>query len=79
MEPGFRKVRFAPHPDRRIGKISGCFQSVMGEFRFGWEIKDHECVYFLQIPYGCSAVMELPGEEACTLYGGKYSVALSYR
>ncbi len=74
-EHGFRRAILAPCPDIRIGFMDAAYQSVSGKYRCRWEIcRNGELDITLEIPFGCSAQVVLPGrgEDALLLTAGVY-------
>ncbi len=76
LEPGFRRVRFAPQLNARLGQVKLRYESVHGTWRSEWEIgADGDVHILLEIPFGCTAQAELPhygGKEIGTLTAGTY-------
>lgn len=61
VEPGYRRVRFAPVIDMRFRHASASYNSVAGEWKAGWEIApDGMVTVRMTVPFGCTAVAELP-------------------
>lgn len=77
--PGFRKVKLAPMPDKRIGKLEMHYQSAAGTYRLRWELSENdEFCLEIEIPFGCEAQLILPHaptnlSKARTLTAGRYS------
>lgn len=61
MEPGFRKVKIAPIPDARIGRVEMRYASAAGTYSVRWEILDAETFHLrVEVPFGCEAELRLP-------------------
>ena len=74
-EPGFKKAVIAPHPDIRLPGIQCRFDSVSGTYVSNFEIcSDGRLKIHVEIPFGCTATVELPdsGEEPKNLDAGSY-------
>lgn len=66
LQPGFRKVRLAPHMHKNLKHLELRFASAAGTWKVHWQIQDNgEIFYECTVPFGCSANLELP-------YGGKH-------
>ena len=61
--PGFRKILFSPHPEKRLAFAHADFDSPMGRIESGWEYTDDGIRYRFVVPFGASAEIILPGEE----------------
>lgn len=75
LTPGFGKAVIAPHPDIRLRKVECSFNSVSGNYVCNFEIrKDGKLQVQIEIPFGCEAVVELPGyeKESMNLDAGTY-------
>ncbi len=75
--PGFRKVRFAPKPDRRIGSVNAVFDSPCGKYRVQWQFKGDQWRCTLTIPFGCLADATLPDGETRSLRAGTHEFLCS--
>lgn len=53
--PGFRKVRIAPQPDRRLQFARAEYESVYGTYRVEWQWTDDGIRYDITVPFGCEA------------------------
>lgn len=73
LTPGFRKVRIAPVPDIRLGKMDYTYASAAGTYRISWEaVDDFTLKVHVEIPFGCEAELKLPysdGENLCLCAG----------
>lgn len=59
--PGFRTVRIAPRPDRRIGHLCTEYHSAAGRYAVAWKTgTDGLFTLELTVPFGCRALVELP-------------------
>ena len=66
----------APHPDVRLGRLNGSYESVNGLWKCGWKIeKDGKLSVRIEVPFNCEAQVELPEyphEKQMTLSSGSY-------
>jgi alpha-L-rhamnosidase len=75
LEPGFKKAVIAPHPDIRLKKVQGRYDSVNGTYACGWEIlEDGTFAVHVEVPFDCAARVDLPGyeKESMLLTAGSY-------
>lgn len=64
LEPGYKKAILAPHPDIRIPFVNCSYDSVSGKYVCNWKIKEDGTMHVqIEIPFNCSAVVELPEYE----------------
>lgn len=74
--PGFRKVEFAPLPNWKLKSAAATYQSAAGVWKTHWKILDeHTLEIALSVPFGCSAVVVLPGFDRATLAAGEANEA----
>ena len=79
VEPGFRRVKLHPAPDRRLGRLDAAYDSASGVYEVHWQCPgiSHLSVS-VTVPQGCEAELTLPRapESAYTaghtLSGGTY-------
>lgn len=65
LEPGFSRVRIAPCIDARLGFIDMRYESVHGMYRVRWEVcATDEIDITVEVPFGCTAQVELPNAPA---------------
>lgn len=75
--PGFQKVRLAPKPDARLGKLCCEFDSAAGKYVSAWEIlPDGMLRFHFEVPFGCEAVICLPEQESITVTAGSYDFTI---
>ncbi len=73
IEPGFRKVKIAPHPEVRLGQIKCSYDSACGEYVSNWRIEaDGKLIFHIEIPFGCEAEVDLSEQERMILATGSY-------
>lgn len=62
LEPGFRRVRFAPQPTWRVQEIGVRYDSVSGVYASQWRIQEDGTLSVrFEVPFGCTAEARLPG------------------
>lgn len=59
-EPGYKKIKIQPHPDRRLEYARATYESSYGKIASGWKITDDELTVSVTIPPNTQAVIELP-------------------
>ena len=72
-EPGYRKAILEPKPDKRLGKAKAVLHTAAGAFACGWRYDGDAVRYEIEIPFGASAELRLPGQEAKHLRAGSYT------
>ncbi|MNO26335.1 Bacterial alpha-L-rhamnosidase [compost metagenome] len=73
LEPGFKKVRFAPQINRKFKSFNVVYDSVSGTYASEWKINDDGTVQIrFEVPFACAAEVVLPqyGGEPFTLEPG---------
>jgi alpha-L-rhamnosidase len=62
LEPGFRRLEFAPHPSAELAWLEASHDSVRGRLRLRWEWKKEELRLAVEVPPNVSArlVLEEP-------------------
>ena len=68
--PGFERLHFEPHPDRRIGHLTAVYETVHGTVRSHWEVQEDGFRIELETPVEADVV--LPSETK-TVQPGKYT------
>jgi len=72
-EPGYKKIRIAPHIVKGIDGIHGEYESVYGTIASGYELKDGKVKIKVKIPANTTAEIVLPGKkEALRSGSGEY-------
>ena len=79
-EPGFKRVKLHPVPDRRLGRLDAAYDSASGLYKVSWNCVDaNHLSVSITVPEGCEAELTLPQapESAYiagrTLRGGEYT------
>ena len=70
--PGFKKILFAPKPDRLLGHASATFDSPVGRIESNWEITGDKVRYRFRVPLTATALLQLPGEPETELGPGEH-------
>lgn len=65
--PGFEKALIAPKPDFRLPKIDVRYNSAMGWYRSGWEIKKNLFVWDVEVPFGAEAELVFPNGDMTSI------------
>ena len=71
-EPGYRGVRFCPHPDRRLGFVNASVETDLGTVASNWYYRDGMLCFEFVVPDGCEAEIVLPDGYTETVLGGAY-------
>ncbi len=66
-EPGYKKIRFQPRPNKSLSFASANLNSPYGEIRSGWERKTDSLVYTFTVPPNTTAVIVLPVKKDAKL------------
>ena len=61
--PGFRRIRFAPQPDPRMGHVSASIRTAQGLVASAWAYEGDKVRYTFTVPAGCTAVAQIGGAE----------------
>ncbi len=74
LEPGFRRVRFAPQPTWRLQELDLRYDSASGVYASFWHIHpDGTLTVRFEVPFGCTAEAKLPGtDETVELTAGVF-------
>ena len=78
--PGFRKVRIAPQPNGRLQYALARFDSPVGMYESGWEIKpDGELSIRVVVPFGGEAEIVLPHSDRAPFTVTRGTHVFTYR
>lgn len=69
---GYRAVRIAPHPDRRLGFAEGGIESRHGRIVSSWHIFGDTVRYEITLPEGVTGELTLPNGEKHALSAGTH-------
>lgn len=76
LEPGYRKVLFAPRPGGGITWAATRLTTPQGDVRVRWQETDDRLEAELEIPEGATAVVRLPGLSERTVSAGTHRVTV---
>lgn len=77
LEAGFRTVRIAPVPDRRLTMADRSYRTVNGWLRVRWEKKESDFYMEVTVPCNTKAEILLPDSTMETVGSGTYSFRCS--
>ena len=73
MEPGYKKIRIAPHPGGGLSWVKASYECPYGMIVCNWRITDGRLSLHLEVPANTEAEVWLPGERGCKTVGaGSY-------
>lgn len=70
--PGYRKAILEPRADKRLGHAEAKLDTAVGRFVCEWRYEEEKPHYHIEIPFGATAELRLPGQTAWELKAGKY-------
>ena len=77
--PGYKKITYAPHTDKRIGFAKGSLETRQGRVAASWRyLPDGSIRYELTLPETTTAEVRIPGLPQRTVTGGSYSYFYGY-
>ena len=77
VAPGFTKVRLAPKPDARLGKLACTYNSASGKIVSDWEIfEDGRIRFHFEVPFDCEAEICMPEKESIRAAAGSYDYTI---
>ncbi len=59
--PGFRRIRFTPHPDIRLGSAAASLETGYGTAASEWTYEDGRVRYTFTVPAGCTGTAQIGG------------------
>lgn len=74
-EPGYRVARVAPRPSEELRHAAASIDTPFGELAIEWTVEGDEMRIVLDVPYGSTAVLDLPVTAASTVSGPSGTVA----
>ena len=75
--PGFKHIRLAPIPDKRLGHLEAEYNSAAGLIKSAWRYEGDSWIWDFTIPEGTSATVILPDGSAPKEYTpGTYTITL---
>lgn len=64
IQPGYKRVQFAPQIDSRLTQVDFFYNSVSGKYRSFWKINlDGTVTVRFEVPFGCSGIAILPESD----------------
>lgn len=73
--PAYKKIIFAPHPDKRLGYADASIESRSGKVRSSWYYKGNIVYYEFEVPAGSTAEIILPSGYKTEAGEGTYHFA----
>ena len=70
--PGYRKAILEPRADKRLGHAEAKLDTAAGRFVCAWRYEEEEPRYHVEIHFGATAELRLPGQAARELKAGSY-------
>ncbi|MDE7284267.1 MAG: alpha-L-rhamnosidase, partial [Lachnospiraceae bacterium] len=70
LEPGFKKVKIQPYPDKRLGSVSGSYLSRAGEIKSTWKYEGDKLTVNVTVP--TAAEIHLPDGSVKKVEEGAY-------
>jgi alpha-L-rhamnosidase len=64
---GFGRLRLRPHPGGTLDRAAGCYQSVRGPVRAGWERSGGRLTYRVEVPANVRASVHVPSADAAAV------------
>jgi alpha-L-rhamnosidase len=76
VEPGYRRVRFAPAANGRLSSASAVHESPYGTVRSAWKVVGGALEFSAELPTGTTGVIELPGATPVEIGPGVHNLRL---
>ncbi|WP_205857239.1 alpha-L-rhamnosidase [Phytoactinopolyspora endophytica] len=73
LEPGYRRVRFAPRPGGGLRFARGRYASAYGTISAHWWFEEDALHFTVQLPTGTTGVVELPGRDPVEVGPGQHT------
>ena len=74
LEPGYRRIRIAPHPDRRAGMLSVTLETRSGKIISSWKYLDDTHIrYEITVPQESELVLP---DRTMTVGAGTYIIVI---
>ena len=71
-EPGYRHIIIRPVPDKRLGYVRACVDTMYGMVKSGWRYENDELKFSVEIPAGAYADFVFPNGNTIQLLSGTY-------
>ena len=78
-EPGYRRLLVRPRPGGGLVEAGASLRTPHGEAGVRWLRHDDRLSVDIGIPYGCSATVDLPGQEPATVGSGRHRLDVPHR
>jgi alpha-L-rhamnosidase len=72
--PGYKHIRFQPHPGGGITTASARYHSLYGEIGSSWQMREGRFALTITVPANTTATVHLPGAEARQVTEGSQAV-----
>ncbi|MHC6229136.1 family 78 glycoside hydrolase catalytic domain [Arthrobacter sp. MMS24-T111] len=73
LEPGYRKILFKPRPGGNLTHASARHETPYGTASITWTLKAAGLEVKVEVPTGCTARVELPGQEPLEVGSGTFN------
>lgn len=73
LEPGYRRVRFAPRPGGGLTRASARHESPYGTLACSWTVEEGRFTCEIEVPTGVTGIVELPGGSAGEIGPGRHT------
>ncbi|STX05704.1 alpha-L-rhamnosidase [Kocuria rosea] len=78
VEPGYRRLRFAPRPGGTLTSAGAIHLTPYGEARIDWALEDGILRTTVGVPVGATGLVELPGAEPVEVGPGTHEFVLEH-
>ena len=79
IEPGYRRIRFAPRPGGSFTSAGATHQTPYGTASIDWALDVDVLTVTAQVPVGATAVLDVPGAPARELGHGRHELRVALR
>ena len=76
LEPGYRRILFKPRPGGQLTHASARHETPYGTASISWTLDTSGLNVQVDVPTGCTARVELPGQEPFEVGSGAFSYAV---
>ena len=78
-EPGYRRLLVRPRPGGGLVEAAASLRTHHGEAGVRWRRHDDRLRVDVDVPYGCSATVDLPGQEPADVGSGRHRLDVPHR
>jgi alpha-L-rhamnosidase len=78
-EPGYRRLLVRPRPGGGLVEAAASLRTHHGEASVRWQRYDDRLSVEVGVPHGCSATVDLPGQQPATLSSGRHRLDVPHR